>query len=471
MSMRRWLGVIVCLLTLAVGTTAACGSSESAVPQGKTLAAAEAAGMLPGTVYGFSSTDMGQLRDDEDLAYLYNYWLETQWELQYMRRETGLDVSKLRWLVQAYAIGESITICEGEFDMEGIRDTLSGDYYQDEYAGIEVWRGDQASVAIVDSFIVLGDTDLVDRCIDTINGGSSLLDNADVALVLGELAPGFLAGIDTTAHYDGMEAMAMSVRKAGLRSIENRMIFSFEDDDYAKAALEEIRDEFEAPSSAGPTPKVYEVQQRGKLIDMRIEMDIDALARSAGGGSYETDLEVLQLATSTFYSDVHAGWDDVNDDDPADYSDNAWGAAASDKGPGHYYPTAIALVGSHTLTLSTTEFDPMNPDNPRIDSAQGAATDVEISQHAIWMGLLVNYPGEYESSAGTTDRELVSPLEGETGLYLQDFLESAMTGNDRNGGPAPGGSYCWVVGRNGMVYGAYRGDSGQWYSGFNGSYP
>jgi len=473
MSMRRWLGVIICLLALAVGTTAACGSPESALPQGRGLGAADAANMLPGTVVNFYSIDVAQLRDDEDLAYFYDTWLPEEWRYS-LSQEIGLDVSQTHWLVQTYDRLNPIVIFEGDFEMEGVRDTLSGDYDQDEYAGIEVWRGDQASVAIVDSFIVGGTTDLVDRCLDTISGNSSsLLDDADVARVLGELPTGFITNVTNLEYIVGMDVFASSWRKTGPNSVEGRRIFVFEDGDYAKDALDEIREEIESSSSAGSTITDYDVQQRGRLVDVRMEIDISGLAEPASDGatSYETDQEVLQLAAATFYSDVHAGWDDVNDDDPADYSDNVWGAVDSGETSGHYYPTAIALVAEHTLTLSTTEFDPMNPDNPRIDSAQGAATDVEISRHAIWMGLLGHYPGVYESSAGTTDRGFVSPLKGETGLYMQEIPESAMSGNDRNGVPAPGGGYCWVVGRNGMVYGAYQGDSGQWYSGFNGTYP
>jgi len=139
--------------------------------------------------------------------------------------------------------------------------------------------------------------------------------------------------------------------------------------------------------------------------------------------------------------------------------------------PGHYYPTGLATVNSHILTLSTEIFNPDNPDNPRIEGAGGAATDSEISRHAIWMGLLVNLPGDYVSMSGTTDRGAVSVLKDETGLYLQERPESAMAGSDWNGAPAPGGSYCWVVGKNGAVYGAYKGPDGHWYSGFNGVYP
>jgi len=46
-----------------------------------------------------------------------------------------------------------------------------------------------------------------------------------------------------------------------------------------------------------------------------------------------------------------------------------------------------------------------------------------------------------------------------------------MAGNGYNGGPSPSGSYCWVVGSNGMVFGAYKGGDGYRYSGFNGTYP
>jgi hypothetical protein len=59
----------------------------------------------------------------------------------------------------------------------------------------------------------------------------------------------------------------------------------------------------------------------------------------------------------------------------------------------------------------------------------------------------------------------------DTSLYLNQIPDSAMAGNNYNGGSGPGGSYCWVVGSNGWVFSAYRGNDGYWYSGFNGAYP
>lgn len=464
-------GVIVCLLAFVLGVAVGCGSSEGVAPADWELAAADAANMLPQTFF-FTSTDVRQLRDDEDLAYFYNQWLEQQWPYWHVEEETGLHSSEIYWWVVAWDsewdIRRGITICGGEFEMSGVRNSLSGDYYQDEYEGIEVWRDSHASVAIVESFLILGDADSVDQCIDTIGGGSSSLgDDADVALVLGQLSPSFLVTTVNDAQFPGMKAAAVGISKVSPRSVEYQMIAAFEGDEYAEAAVDEIQDSLGYGGIRAWTG--FDVHRRGRLVEARRELDLVPLAGPPR--DYETDHEVTQLATSAFYSDVHAGWDDANDDGPADYSDNVWGAEASDEGRGHYYPTAIASVGSHALTLSTTQFDPLKSENPRIEGGSGAATDEEIAHHAIWMGLLVNHAGGYGGGAGIADRELASPLEGETSLYLQDLPESAMTGDDRNGAPAPGGSYCWVVGRHGAVYGAYQGDGGHWYAGFSGNYP
>ena len=200
---------------------------------------------------------------------------------------------------------------------------------------------------------------------------------------------------------------------------------------------------------------------------------------------FQTDWEVIQLAVSTFVSDLHAGWKDINGDDnphnPDTFSDNVWGRTTPDTEGGHYFPTAIGVMGRHVLTLSTTQFDPMHTGNALIlGAASGeAAYDAEIQLHAIWMGLLVNAAGSGTTSSGSQDRARVSVLavwEGQD--YLDRIPDSAMAGNGYNGAPSPGGSYCWVVGGYnpaerswGQVYGAYKSTDGNWYSGCNGSYP
>jgi prepilin-type N-terminal cleavage/methylation domain-containing protein len=226
--------------------------------------------------------------------------------------------------------------------------------------------------------------------------------------------------------------------------------------------------------------------------------NVVGLMGRGGAQAYETDEEVIQLAASTFYSDVHGGW---CYDSGVGWTSAEWGADAANatdlQDAGHYYPTALASVGAHTLTLSTVTVDPDHVNNPLIIGGDGAvtgeseATSDNINAHAVWMGLLVHAPGDYTAAGGLTNRGDVSTLTGETGLYLQEMPESAMwaeTGagaNDRrNGNDAPGGGYCWVVGKNGTVYGAYQVtydadpdaggnlDAGTfWFAGYSGAYP
>jgi hypothetical protein len=285
MSKKGHLGIIVCLCALLLGATVGCGSSEGVAPVDGEFSAAEAAGMLPRTVAGFSSFDVRQLRDDEDLAYFYNQWLKARWQVSYVGEETGLHASDIWWWVEAYEpvkwldLGASVTICEGEFDMGALRDRLSGDYHQDEHDGIEVWRDSHASVAIAESLVILGDADSVDQCIDTIGGNGSLRDDADVALLLGQLPPGFLVFVDNAAlspGMEGMEVMAFSVSKEGPRSVEYRWIAAFVDYEHAESAVDEFQYSL-GQGWGGLTLIEYEVHRRGRLVEVRQELDIGAV--------------------------------------------------------------------------------------------------------------------------------------------------------------------------------------------------
>ncbi|MDY6892905.1 MAG: type II secretion system protein, partial [Chloroflexota bacterium] len=107
--------------------------------------------------------------------------------------------------------------------------------------------------------------------------------------------------------------------------------------------------------------------------------NVVGLLGRGGAQAFETDEEVVQLASATFYSDTHAGWRDVNgDDDSTDdttFDDNVWGdSEAGNTTAGHYYPTSIARVGNHVLTLSTETFDADNLNNPQILGTAGEGT-------------------------------------------------------------------------------------------------
>lgn len=200
--------------------------------------------------------------------------------------------------------------------------------------------------------------------------------------------------------------------------------------------------------------------------------NVVGLMGRGGAQAYETDQEVIQLAAATFYSDVHGGWVDAS---PVLWGCNNTGTAED---AAHYYPTALARVGDHELYVSDTLEDIDNLGNYRLLDASGNADGTDINLHAIWMGLLVNAAGDGQDGTGIANRGTVSTLSAATGLYLQEIPESAMwsetdagLNDERNGGDEPGGGYCWVVGRNGTVYGAYQGADTNWYNGFSGAYP
>jgi prepilin-type N-terminal cleavage/methylation domain-containing protein len=195
--------------------------------------------------------------------------------------------------------------------------------------------------------------------------------------------------------------------------------------------------------------------------------NVVGLMGRGGKQAYGTDAEVIQLATSTFFSDVHGGF---NANTPVSAT---WGNSTYPPVSDHYFPTAIGVLNNHYLVLGPTGGDTNNPTNARIDIfAGGQAGDAEIRASSIWMGLLILAPGQNNSAIGLNTRGNVSVLGNDTGLYLQRMPKSAKATDYYNGADSPGGGYAWVVGKNGTVFGAYTTDQGTtWYNGFSGSYP
>jgi len=208
--------------------------------------------------------------------------------------------------------------------------------------------------------------------------------------------------------------------------------------------------------------------------------NVVGLMGRGGKQAYNTDSEVIQLATTAFYADTHSGF--ILGTAGTDGAlDSHWGATGCITA-NNYYPDALGVFASHDIMLSDTVYDTsqVSEKNYRLVlDTGGNAADVDISNAAIWMGLLVNSPGDKTSVNGNTTRGLgVSVVLLETGLYLQkvpkssSWSELTSGANDRgNGNTQPGGGYTWVVGKNGTVYGAYKVGADEWYSGFKGSYP
>jgi len=168
---------------------------------------------------------------------------------------------------------------------------------------------------------------------------------------------------------------------------------------------------------------------------------------------YDVDERTIQLAVVTFYADIHA----------YDYT-NGWN---EDSGTaGHNYPTGSGegsgLYRSETRSTinGQTVYRLMKGDGETAD-------DVDIPPAAIWMGLLVNEPGSGAAGGDIAPGDDNSPLEGEMGPYLNEVPESCSGDNSTAGG----GTYTWIVGSYGRVYGVFQHDTDEWYVGFKGTFP
>ena len=199
------------------------------------------------------------------------------------------------------------------------------------------------------------------------------------------------------------------------------------------------------------------------ILSAAVVVNVVGLVGRGEREAYATDSRTIQLAVSTFYTDIHAY-----------SSDGGWNEAGNYTSV-HNFPTGNAtsdpyLYLGNVVTLDGLEVSEMW-------SAPGVqASELDIIRSAIWMGLLTNGPGDGDVAGAGPDVPTGynnSPLAGEHGPYLNPLPKSC---SDKNQATMATGSYTWIVGAQGSVYGVFPYDTdedgiNEWCAGFGGWYP
>jgi len=188
-----------------------------------------------------------------------------------------------------------------------------------------------------------------------------------------------------------------------------------------------------------------------------VSISIVSLLGKGKAETYETNERTVQLAVSTFYADIHAyvegegGWNEVGD-----YSSSV-----------HNFPTRSGRASGLYPADETTDVEGHAVWEIRgFAGGTPAERRAEIADAAIWVGLLVNGPGDGQAGPDVAPGDDNSPLGEEEGLYINRLPKSCSSMNSSRGK----GSITWIVGDYGRVYGVWE-QGGAWYAGFGGIYP
>jgi len=191
-----------------------------------------------------------------------------------------------------------------------------------------------------------------------------------------------------------------------------------------------------------------------------VTVNVVGLTGRGEAESYATDERTIQLAVSTFYADTHAY---CGIDGDGDGWIDGWNEAGNYTSV-HNYPTASGTASK--LYLGNETGMGKYKVHVVMDGSDIATTD-DITAAAIWMGLLVNGPGDGTGISPVLDTmDNSAPLRGEPGPYLNPLPKSCSPYNSSSGT----GTITWIVGAYNRIYGVFE-QGGIWYAGFGGRYP
>ena len=205
---------LLAVLLLAAAFVQACGMGG-----GGSAELAESLELVPADAQYVGVIDAEQVLSG-DVSSVIADQAEDDWEDEF--DDIGVFPDELTTYVFAYREDWFLTVVEGEFDFEQIRDDLEdGGYEDDRYRGYEIWEEvawPDESVALLEDrgWVVTGDTDIVKGALRTLDRGSgSLLDDADSDLrrTLDKAGKGWMviAGEDECFDFEVQDCRAVGV--------------------------------------------------------------------------------------------------------------------------------------------------------------------------------------------------------------------------------------------------------------------
>jgi hypothetical protein len=267
--------VVVAILSALLAFSGGCNQSGSqeAPPDKPPIELIELMKKVPVYYDDFTFWDVRTLQDDSNLGEIYKVWQgrEGEWLGNF-----GIKSSEVNYLVQA----EVLTIAKGEFNLNGIRDSLASDYYHDtDYKDVEVWVSKAieepgiigGAVALMESLFIWGNKSNIDDFISVVRGEEPAMYDSNAAELMERLPSGIVVTIWRDANPEGVIVAGRSYEKKGRATFRCTEVYKFEnreDVDNADEYFKEIEKSFRYS---------FTLKQDGKFVEWNALVDLSYL--------------------------------------------------------------------------------------------------------------------------------------------------------------------------------------------------
>jgi hypothetical protein len=197
------------------------------------------------TFQTFIFIDIKAIRADTDLDRAYETVKDS---MQPGIEVLGVSVDD----VESEALSGSVTILEGQFDLDEVKQELEGNGYEaNKYNEVDTWENssvDIEAVALVsESCIVFGSRiGSVEGCIDVIKAhADSLSDDANLQDLVGRLPSGIVVSCYSgeLGQYEDLVNVGYSIVKKTADTVGLTQIYQFQDESTASAAVDDIKND------------------------------------------------------------------------------------------------------------------------------------------------------------------------------------------------------------------------------------